>query len=59
MWNLDTKYNEEETIGTAHEKRDNDVERMTEEDWDRWSDNEKRKNGSICTGDRGIYTGRI
>ena len=42
MWKLDTKYNEEKTIGTAHKKRDNNVRRMTEEDWDRWSDNVKQ-----------------
>ena len=31
MWQLDTKYNEEKIIGTAHEKRDNNVRRMTAE----------------------------
>ena len=40
MWKLDTKCNKEETIGTAHEKGENKVERMTEEDWERWDNNE-------------------
>ena len=35
MWELDDRCNKEETIGTAHEKDDNNVERMTEEDWER------------------------
>ena len=42
MWKLDTKYNKEETVGAAHEKRDNNGRRMTKEDWDRWDDNEEQ-----------------
>ena len=42
MWKLETKCNKEETIKTAHEKGDNKVERMTEEDWERWYNNEKK-----------------
>ena len=40
MWELDARCNKEENIGTTHEKGDNNVERMTEEDWERWDDNE-------------------
>ena len=39
MWELDARCDKEETIGTAHEKDDNNMEGMTEDDWDRWDDN--------------------
>ena len=42
MWELDAKYDKEETIGTTHENNDKNVEGMTEDDWDRWNDNLKR-----------------
>ena len=42
MWELDARCNKEKTIGTAHEKDDNKVERMTKEDWERWDDNEEQ-----------------
>ena len=42
MWELDARCNKEKTIGTTHEKDDNKVERMTEEDWERWDDNEEQ-----------------
>ena len=42
MWKLDTKCSKEETIRTAHGKGDNKVERMTEEDWERFYNNEEQ-----------------
>ena len=35
IWELDARCDTEETIGTAHEKDDNNVEGMTEDDWER------------------------
>ena len=42
MWELDDRCNKEETIGTAHEKGDNKVERMMIEDWEKWYSNENQ-----------------
>ena len=42
VWKLDTKCNKEGTIGTAHGESDKKVEKMTEDDWERWYSNENQ-----------------